>query len=282
MRDGRTVTTVDLADTSEEQLVTAMIGRAPTHRLRPPSDVGSRPPRLELRRVRIPGVLDVEGITVAPGEIVGLAGLGGAGRTTLLSAIFGGCPAELDAGLDGRPLHAGRPAAAVRAGIGLVPEDRKGQGLLRELSVHRNAGLAALRPAGLMPGRNGAAAALTPLRALGVKYADGNQPVGQLSGGNQQKVVLAKWMARGIKVLLLDEPTRGLDIGAKEDLFTQVQRLADEGVAVLLASSELPELIANADTVWVLYEGRNVARYDPHATSEEQIARTVVTGSPQT
>ena len=281
MRDGRTVATVELADTTAEQLVTAMIGRPPSDRRRPASDVGSRPPLLDLRHVRIPGVLDVAGITVAPGEIVGLAGLGGAGRTTLLSAVFGGCPADLDASLAGQPLRAGRPAAAVRAGMGLVPEDRKGQGLLRELSVHRNAGLAALKPAGVLPGRFAASVARDPLRELGVKFASGDQPVGQLSGGNQQKVVLAKWMARGVRVLLLDEPTRGLDIGAKEDLFRQVHRLAESGVAVLMASSELPELTANADTVWVLYEGRNVARYDPHTTSEEEIARTVVTGSPQ-
>jgi len=259
-------------------LVTAMIGHRPVAERRPRRQRQGGTPRLDVRKAAIPGVLDVHDITVAPGEIVGLAGLGGAGRSTLLAAIFGARSARLDASVDGEPLRANRPAAAVRAGIGLVPEDRKGQGLLRELSVHRNAGLAALQPFGFRPTRRAAVLAKEPLAQLGVRFASGSQPVGQLSGGNQQKVVLAKWIVRGVKLLLLDEPTRGLDIGAKADLFRQVERLADQGVGVLIASSELGELTTHADRIWVMHEGRNVASFDPHEVSEETIARAVVTG----
>jgi ribose transport system ATP-binding protein len=117
------------------------------------------------------------------------------------------------------------------------------------------------------------------LADLGVKHASPDQLVGQLSGGNQQKVVLAKWITRGVRVLLLDEPTRGLDVGAKADLYRQVRRLADDGVAVLMASSELSELTTHADSVWVLHEGRNIARFDPRTTPEADIAHTIITGA---
>ncbi len=116
------------------------------------------------------------------------------------------------------------------------------------------------------------------LQRLGVKFSSVDQPVGQLSGGNQQKVVLAKWMARGIDLLLLDEPTRGLDVGAKDDLFEQVQALAESGVGVLMASSEMSELTQNCDRIWVMHEGKNIAVFDPRTTSAADISRCVVTG----
>jgi len=216
---------------------------------------------------------------VRPGEIVGLAGLGGAGRTTLLASVFGDSTAAIDMTFRGRRHTRMSSQRAVALGIGLVPEDRKRQGLLLELSILRNAGLAALKPFGLNPTAAARRVATGPLSGLGVKYASVDQAVGQLSGGNQQKVVLAKWMARGIDLLLLDEPTRGLDIGAKADLFAQVRELAATGVGVLMASSELSELTENCDRVWVLHEGRNVAEYEPHQTPAAEIARAVVTGS---
>ena len=278
LRDGRTVAVVDVADITTEDLVTAMIGQRPTSEQREIKSFESLDPVLELRHVRLAGLIDVSGIVVHPGEIVGLAGLGGAGRTTLLSAIFGAESGETDMVLHGRRYNPQRPGAAVRAGIGLVPEDRKGQGLLRELSVVRNAALAALPLRGLRPHTRAKQITTGPLKSLAVRYANADQPVGQLSGGNQQKVVLAKWLTRGVKLLLLDEPTRGIDIGAKQELFNQVHKLASSGVAVVMASSELPELTKNADTIWVMHEGKNVAQFDPAITSEEDIARVVVTG----
>jgi len=278
LRDGKTVAELNIADVTTEDLVTAMIGHRPTSTAREPKSFDSMAPALELRHVRIPGLIDVSGIVVHPGEIVGLAGLGGAGRTTLLSAIFGAAQAETDMILHGQKYRPHRPGTAVRAGIGLVPEDRKGQGLLRELSVLRNAALAALPLRGLRPRARAQRITREPLKNLGVKFANADQAVGQLSGGNQQKVVLAKWLSRGVKILLLDEPTRGIDIGAKEELYQQVHKLAADGVAVVMASSELTELALNADSVWVMHEGKNVAQFDPRVVTEEDIARVVVTG----
>ncbi|AXK32717.1 sugar ABC transporter ATP-binding protein [Streptomyces armeniacus] len=280
MRDGRSIGVYDLATTGADELVAAMIGESrelvhPTGRPRPEG-----PPLLEIRRVHSPGLIDVRGIDVRAGEIAGLAGLGGAGRTTLLRALFGDTRAAVSARLDGAELRTGSPAAAVRAGLALVPESRKEQGLMLGLSVTRNAAITAHgRPPWLRPRATGRSRGTPVLADLGVRYASADQPVGKLSGGNQQKVVLAKWIAKGgVRVLLLDEPTRGLDVGAKADLYRQVRQLADQGVAVLLASSELNELTANADRVWVLHEGRNAACYDPRTTDEHTIAHTVITG----
>ncbi|NBE94933.1 sugar ABC transporter ATP-binding protein [Nonomuraea sp. KC401] len=281
LRDGRTAGVYDVASTTPDEIVAAMIGEA-KELVRPaghPAPEGE--PLLTVERVHVPGLIDVRDIEVRPGEVVGLAGLGGAGRTTLLRALFGDLKAHVTARLDGRPLRAGSPAAAVRAGLALVPESRKEQGLMLGLSVGRNAAIAALdRPPWLLPGRLGRRLAAPALAGLGVRSVGQSQLVGQLSGGNQQKVVLAKWIARGgIKVLLLDEPTRGLDVGAKADLYRQVRDLAGQGVAVLLASSELNELTANADRIQVLYEGRNIARFDPRVSPESAIAHAVITGA---
>ncbi|MEV4474925.1 sugar ABC transporter ATP-binding protein [Nonomuraea sp. NPDC049504] len=282
LRDGRAVGVYDLASTRPGELVAAMIGEAggelvgATDRAAPRGE-----PLLSVERVHVPGLLDVRDLDVRPGEVVGLAGLGGAGRTTLLRALFGDLKAQVTATLGGRPLKVASPAAAVRAGLALVPESRKEQGLMLGLSVSRNAAISALgKPPWLLPGRAGQRLTKPALADLGVKASGPGQLVGQLSGGNQQKVVLAKWITRGgIRVLLLDEPTRGLDVGAKADLYRQVRHLADQGVAVLLASSELNELTANADRIQVLYEGRNVAHFDPRVSPENVIAHTVITGA---
>lgn len=279
MRDGATVGVFDVATVTKEELVEAMIGRdlqsLPPRK--PRADV-ERPELLEIRRAVIPGLIDVSGIAVRRGDIVGLAGLGGAGRSTLLATVFGDRRAVLDLTLNGERITHLTPRSAVLAGIGLVPEDRKSQGLFLEQSILRNAGIAALAPFGINPMKAARALCTPPLQRLGVKFSSIDQPVGELSGGNQQKVVLAKWMARGIDLLLLDEPTRGLDIGAKADLFEQVQALAEAGVGVLMASSEMDELTENCDLIWVMHEGRNIAAYDPRTTSPADIARCVVTG----
>ncbi|WP_300268750.1 sugar ABC transporter ATP-binding protein [Microbacterium sp.] len=280
LRDGTNAAEYRVADTDAEQWIADMIGDKKSelteHRERreAPGE-----PALEIEHVRIPGLLDVENITVHAGEIVGLAGLGGAGRTTLLSAVFGARSADASIRVRGKEVRIRSVRDAIRQRFGLVPESRKAQGLMLGLSVARNAGIAAIRGAGFFLPRERQHKRTTPiLTDLAVKYASPHQEIRLLSGGNQQKVVLAKWLARDTQILLLDEPTRGLDIGAKADLYRQVRRLADQGAAVLVASSELNELMANADRIVVLHEGRSVGEFDPFTDTEEQISHAIISG----
>jgi ribose transport system ATP-binding protein len=279
MRDGRTVATFDVRSVTERELVTAMIGsrRDLVERVeRPPITAN---PLLIAHRVSIDGVLDVRELTVSPGEVVGLTGLDGSGRTTFLSALFGAIRAHTDVEYDGKRVHFRDPGRAVRAGIGLVPEDRKTKGLMPELSVIRNTAVAALRGRRSVSPRALRTLVEPALTRLGVRYASGDQSVGKLSGGNQQKIVLGKWLTSGVRLLLLDEPSRGLDVGAKADLYREVLQLAGSGVAVLVASSELNELMTYADTIWVFHEGRNLVQFNPDEATRDDIAYAVVTGN---
>ncbi|MEU5160027.1 sugar ABC transporter ATP-binding protein [Streptomyces sp. NPDC020875] len=240
-------------------------------------------------------VLRVEGLTrsgefapvdleLRPGEIVGLAGLVGSGRSEILETIYGA--RRSDAGrvlVDGRPLRPGSVRAAVTAGIGLAPEERKAQGLLLTESVTRNVTISALSRfarAGWLDRSAERAAAHRAVRELSLRPDNPDAPVRTLSGGNQQKAVLARWLLRGCRVLLLDEPTRGVDVGARAELYAVVRRLADEGLAVLLVSSEVPEVLGLADRVLVLYEGRVVHTADARDLDEHRVLDLVMEGNP--
>ena len=280
LRDGSNVAHHTVSSSGQHDWIADMIGDKKSElveindRARPSGE-----PVLTIHRVAITGLIDVEDIQVRPGEIVGLAGLGGSGRTTLLSAIFGARASQHSITLSGRPYRASSTRAATRAGFGLVPESRKTEGLMLGLSVSRNAAIASIGGAPwLMPHRRGKARTGAVLSRLAVKHSSVDQVVGELSGGNQQKVVLAKWLARGSTILLLDEPTRGLDIGAKADLYRQVREVAARGAAVLVASSELGELIANADSIIVLHEGKKVGSFDPRDHSENLITHAIISG----
>ncbi|MBL3698787.1 sugar ABC transporter ATP-binding protein [Leucobacter luti] len=280
LRDGVGAARYPVASTDADRWISDMIGdkkaELTEHRARREF---SDEVALCIDEVSIPGLIDIRDLSVRAGEIVGLAGLGGAGRTTLLSALFGARPATRRVRVFGEAASIRSVKDAIRYHFGLVPESRKTEGLLLGLSVARNAGLAALRGSSWLRPRERSTALTAPiLRDLAVKYSDGAQAVGLLSGGNQQKVVLAKWLARDTRVLLLDEPTRGLDIGAKADLYRQVRALADRGAAVLVASSELGELMANADRIAVLHEGRNIGEFDPLVDSEETISHAIISG----
>lgn len=280
LRDGSNVAHHEVSSSGQDDWIADMIGDKKSEL----TDINERPlpsgePVVSIQRVTIPGVLDIEDIEVRAGEIVGLAGLGGSGRTTLLSAIFGARASHHSITLFGKPYRASSTRAATKAGMGLVPESRKTEGLMLGLSVSRNAAIASIGGAPwLMPHRLGKARTGAVLSRLAVKYSSADQAVGQLSGGNQQKVVLAKWLARGSTILLLDEPTRGLDVGAKADLYRQVREVAARGAAVLVASSELGELMANADSIVVLHEGKKVGTFDPRRHSENLITHAIISG----
>ncbi|MFI6252622.1 sugar ABC transporter ATP-binding protein [Streptomyces sp. NPDC051016] len=240
-------------------------------------------------------VLRVEGLTrrrefapvdleLRPGEIVGLAGLVGSGRSEILETVYGA--RRPDGGrvlVDGTPLRPGSVRAAVRAGIGLAPEERKAQGLLMLESVTSNVSISTLSRfarAGWLDRRTERAAAHRAVRELSLRPDNPDAAIRTLSGGNQQKAVLARWLLRGCKVLLLDEPTRGVDIGARAELYTVIRRLADEGLAVLLVSSEVPEVLGLADRVLVLREGTVVHTADARELDEHRVLDLVMEGSP--
>jgi rhamnose transport system ATP-binding protein len=230
---------------------------------------------LSVRRLTREGVFTDVSFDVRRGEIVGLAGLVGAGRSEVARAVFG--IDRRDAGtveVDGRALVNGAPSTAMAAGLALVPEDRRAQGLVMGMSIERNIGLTGLRAtarAGLMDRGAERSRSLDWAVKLQVKYARIADAVGTLSGGNQQKVVLAKWLATGPRVLIVDEPTRGIDVGTKAEVHRLLSGLAADGVAVLMISSDLPEILGMADRVLVMHEGRLTAEIPRTEATEESV-----------
>lgn len=274
MRDGRWASTDPADALTIDAVVRRMVGRE-VSALFPKEDTTIGAPRLQVRGLARNGSFGDVSFTVHSGEIVALAGLVGAGRSEVSRAIFG--VDRRDAGevlVDGVSLPNGDTAAAIKAGLALVPEDRRQQGLVMELSVQRNATLPrrwSLSRGGLLFGGAERRTAADWTRRLQVKAARLGDAVSTLSGGNQQKVVLAKWLATAPKVLIVDEPTRGIDIGTKAEVHRLLSQLAAEGVAVLMVSSELPEVLGMADRVLVMHEGRLTADIERRQASEEAV-----------
>jgi rhamnose transport system ATP-binding protein len=276
MRDGAVVHDARIADMTPDDMVRRMVGRE-LSALFPKQDAQVGEPVMKVHRLTREGVFFDISFEVRAGEIVALAGLVGAGRSEVARAIFG--VDKPDAGhveVDGRRLAPGRPLAAMRAGIGFVPEDRRQQGLVMDLSVARNATMTrtgALARGGLI--RSGAEDRLAKEWAarLQLKFHRLADPVGFLSGGNQQKVVLAKWLATEPRLLILDEPTRGIDVGTKSEVHRLMSELAGQGLAVLMISSELPEVLGMADRVLVMHEGRLTAEIGRDEADEESVIR---------
>jgi rhamnose transport system ATP-binding protein len=274
MRDGAWVSTDPVEDLRVEQVVRRMVGREVSS-LFPKEDAAVRDVLLEVRGLTSPGVFDDVSFTVRGGEIVALAGLVGAGRSEVSRAIFGvDRYASGEVLVAGERLRPGDPSAAIAAGVALVPEDRRQQGLVMELPIERNTTLTRrwqLSRLGFSrPGAERASAREWTDR-LRVKAADLADPVSTLSGGNQQKVVLAKWLATKPKVLIVDEPTRGIDVGTKAEVHRLMSDLAGEGVAVLMVSSELPEVLGMADRILVMREGSLVDEIERSAADEEAV-----------
>jgi rhamnose transport system ATP-binding protein len=273
LRDGRLVFSKDLEGLSPDDLVRAMVGREVLVGAHESHEAGDRV--LEVDQLTREGVfLDIS-FEVRAGEIVALAGLVGAGRSEVARAIFG--IDRYDAGsvkVGGRALKRGSPTAAMAAGIGFVPEDRRQQGLVMELSIAQNVALASLRRLtrrGLLSGRRERSFAADWAKRLQVKYNRITSPVTFLSGGNQQKIVLAKWLSRKPALLIVDEPTRGIDVGTKAEVHRLIGSLARDCVAVLVISSELPEVLSLADRILVMHEGRLAAELTHEGATEEAI-----------
>jgi rhamnose transport system ATP-binding protein len=274
MRDGQHVLTAPLAGMSAQELVRAMVGRDMPERVpgekRAPGEV-----RLRVERLTREGVFTDVSFEVRAGEIVALSGLVGAGRSEVARAIFG--IDRYDAGAvtaGGRRLRKASPTSAMAAGIGFVPEDRRQQGLVMEMSVQQNVALASLnvlRKAGIIRASAERRFASDWAVRLSVKYGQLTDPVSMLSGGNQQKVVLAKWLGRNPSILIVDEPTRGIDVGTKADVHNLLDQLAADGIAILMISSELPEVLRVADRILVMREGRLAAEFTQADASEEDI-----------
>jgi len=281
LRDGRVVGSADPRATPRPALIGMMVGRD-LEVLYPKAEVelGEEVLRVEGLSVVLDGdrVVDDVSVTVRRGEIVGVAGLMGAGRTQLLEAIFGVYPTDALTGsisLEGRQVRFASPQDGIRAGLGLVAEDRKLQSLVLERSVTENATLASLR---LFTNRLRAIDQRSERRVVGqvvkdlrIKTPSVDTMVATLSGGNQQKVVLGKFLLSRIVLFLLDEPTRGIDVGAKAEIYQLVGELAQQGTAFLLVSSEMPELLAVCDRIYVLCDGRLTGEFERTAFDQEAI-----------
>ena len=276
LRDGEIVGTRKTHSTNREELLRLMVGRdVELLQVREKTPIGK--PVLQVRGLSRARKFDDISFTVHAGEVVGLAGLVGAGRTEVARCLFGLLPAESgEIILDNVPIAVKAPGEAMRLGIALVPEDRQRHGALLPLSLTDNATLCVLPR--LSPGgwlRGGLAKNITDnwITRLHVRCKNAAQSIGQLSGGNQQKIVLAKWLETKPRLLILDEPTRGIDVRAKSEVHRVIAGLAKEGLAVLLISSDLPEVLTMSDRVLVMREGRLVREFAPQeATSEAIIA----------
>lgn len=275
MRDGRAVAELETAETTEHEMIRLMVGR-PLSQLFPDRTVEPGEPVLRVRGLSTARVFDID-LELRAGEILGLAGLVGAGRTELAEALYGAD--KVVSGVievDGRPRTLRSPRRAIRVGIGLAPEDRKGQGLFLDRSVSDNVSLSVLRRltrAHFVRRKAEHELVESMTGRMRVKTASLAAPVRTLSGGNQQKVLLARWVARNPRVLILDEPTRGIDVGAKSEIYHLIDELTRSGMAVLLISSELPELIGLADRILVMREGRIAGEVDGREANEETLIR---------
>ncbi|MGR3938762.1 sugar ABC transporter ATP-binding protein [Streptomyces sp. BRA346] len=285
LRDGRSVTQVPAA-TDQDELVRLMVGRSIEQqypRERPASeDAGESDgePLLRVRGLGRGGSFQDVDFDVHAGEVVGLAGLVGAGRTEVVRALFGADP--YDTGtveVAGVPLPRHDVVAAMDAGVGLVPEDRKGQGLVLDASVQENLGLVTLRGAtraGLVDRAGQRRAAERIAEQLAVRMAGLDQQVRTLSGGNQQKIVIGKWLLADSKVLILDEPTRGIDVGAKVEIYQLVNELTASGHAVLMISSDLPEVLGMSDRVLVMAQGRIAGELTAREATQDAVMALAV------
>jgi ABC-type sugar transport system ATPase subunit len=279
LRDGEHVSTQPVAGLTKSDLIEAMVGRQLSETERRAGCAGATV-ALAVEGLTRRGEFEDISFSLREGEILGLAGLIGAGRSELLETLFG--LRRADRGVlrvRGSAVSIRSPRDAIGLGLGLVPEERRESGVILERSVAENLSIAVLRRlSGVFGLRRGALAELarTQARNLGIKAAGLDVPVAQLSGGNQQKVVIGKWLAADVKILLLDEPTRGVDVNAKAEIYRLITQLAAQGMAVLVASSELPEILSITDRIIVLARGRQAAELETARTTQVEIMHHAV------
>lgn len=280
MRDGKTVDTKPIPETDFDEVVKKMVGRELTDRF------PKRNPRigetvLEIKNFTKKGVFENINFSVCSGEIIGFSGLMGAGRTEIMRAIFG--LDAVDRGeifINGKKVSIKSPDKAVRLGIGFITEDRKDEGLILDFSIKENIVLPTLysfAPKGFIQEKSETDFVEMLIKRLTVKTESAEIAVGKLSGGNQQKVVIAKWVGIGPKVLILDEPTRGVDVGAKREIYQLMNELTDRGVAIIMVSSELPEVLGMSDRILVIHEGKLSGELMKEEATQEKIM-TFATG----
>jgi ABC-type sugar transport system ATPase subunit len=291
LRDGRWVGTAEARDCPAPKLIQWMIGRELSEQfpaaIRPPED-GTR---LEIRKLRVPSPApgrpdSIRGFSLSlrRGEIVGIAGLQGSGASELFQGLFGALgslpPAAIQ--IDGEDFRPQSPAHSIRRGLAYLTADRAGTGLVPGLSVGRNMSLASLRrlsPGGVLRLARERREAGEHAERLHIRLSSVDQPVETLSGGNQQKVVLAKWLGTAPKVLLLEDPTRGVDVGSKREIYSLMRRWTAEGMAILLISSELPELLGLSDRILVLHRGEVTGEFSKDDATQERILAAAIKGS---
>lgn len=286
MRDGRTVRVARMSELSKLDLVTAMLGGELSRVLHDDSahhaSIASREALLHVEHLAVGRKVRDVSFDIRPGEIVGLAGLLGSGRTETARVVFGADRAEAGA-VDFGAIHkpAGEPAEAIRAGMGFCSEDRKLEGIIPDMSVRENLTLALmpqLARRGIVDEARSREIVDRFIQRLGIRCAGPEQPIRELSGGNQQKVLLARWLCMNPRLLILDEPTRGIDVGAKAEILSLVRELAGQGLGVLMISSELEEVVEAASRIFVLRDGRSVAELDGDEVSEQAVMAAMAHG----
>jgi D-xylose transport system ATP-binding protein len=282
LRDGKTVATHPAAETDKNKVIAAMVGRE-VGNIFPVADHKHGATALTIRNLTaystdVPDKKLVDNVSfeVKKGEVLGIAGLMGAGRTELLMAIFGAWQGKYsrEIEVDGKPTSITSPADAIAKGVGFVTEDRKRFGLILDQTILDNMTLAGLKTISghyVTNRTRETMAAKGPMQSLRIKANSPLTVTGTLSGGNQQKVVLGKWLLTHPKVLFLDEPTRGIDVGAKQEIYIEINKLAKEGLAIVLVSSELPEVLGLSDRVIVLHEGKLTGEFTRTEATPEKV-----------
>ena len=279
LRDGRMVHQGPVADIDEDGLIRAMVGRELSDQY-PYASAMPGAVRLRVADLSAPGIESIS-FEARAGEVVGFAGLVGAGRTELAKTLYGALPRRSGVvEIDGDPVRLGSPRDGVRAGVGYVTEDRKLEGLIQSHSLRDNLSLTGLfkfsGPGGLIDRARETAAVAEYRAAFAIKTVGLDMPVAQLSGGNQQKVSIAKSLLPRPRIVILDEPTRGVDVGAKREIYLLINRFKAEGLCVLLMSSDMPELLGVSDRILVLSHGRITGRFDRGEATQEGIMRCAV------